>query len=47
MNRHEYEYYHSINRIAKALEKIVKILDDDRKIKTKNKTVERDKVSKR
>jgi hypothetical protein len=46
MNRHEYEYYNSINRIADALEKIVKILNNDREIKTKNKSMERDKVSK-
>ena len=40
MNRHEYEYYHSINRIAEALEKLVKILENDRKINKENKSVE-------
>jgi len=40
MNRHEHEYYHSINRIAEALEKIVKILKNDRKTDRENKPVE-------
>ena len=50
MNRFEQETHNNIARIATALEKLIKyfeIAENDRKIKTKNKSMERDKVSKR
>ena len=39
MNREQWDRDQTMIRIAKALEKLVKILDNDRKIKTKNKPI--------
>jgi hypothetical protein len=40
MNREQWDRDQTMMRIAKALEKLVKILENDRKINKKNKSVE-------
>jgi len=40
MNREQWDRDQTMMRIARALEKLVKILENDRKINKKNKSVE-------